>query len=74
LRGANSGIELDLTSLDPAVREMGLARVDFIEIDVEGAEADPGSGWDVVAVPSNNLHRHRAHGGCTGPTEPGWTL
>jgi len=39
VRGADSSIEVELTSVDVIVREMGLARVDFIKIDVEGAEA-----------------------------------
>lgn len=38
--GDDGGIEAPMTTVDEVVREMGLPRVDFVKLDVEGAEAN----------------------------------
>jgi len=37
-RGAQPGPQVELTTIDELVRELGLARVDYIKMDIEGAE------------------------------------
>ncbi len=37
-RGATPGPQVELTTIDEIVRELGLGRVDYIKMDVEGAE------------------------------------
>ncbi|MCZ2157345.1 MAG: FkbM family methyltransferase [Bryobacterales bacterium] len=37
--GAHKGVEASLTTIDKLVAELGLERVDFIKMDIEGAEA-----------------------------------
>jgi FkbM family methyltransferase len=37
-RGAKPGPQVELTTIDELVRELGLARVDYIKMDIEGAE------------------------------------
>src|SRR5271165_1383796 len=50
VRGTETGIEVPLTSIDNVVRELGLTRVDFIKLDIEGAESKALSGASKTLV------------------------
>jgi FkbM family methyltransferase len=39
VRGAETGIDVELSTIDLEVADLGLSRVDFIKLDIEGAES-----------------------------------